>query len=86
MASDLFEKLADLPVPPVPPTFDRAVHERINKRLLIGQFLDVATARVCIRHRAFRPRGCGSFESERNGEVRVGISGGFPAGAMNCAP
>jgi hypothetical protein len=43
MASDLFERLADLPVPPVPPAFDRSVHERINKRLVVGQFLDVAT-------------------------------------------
>jgi hypothetical protein len=43
MASDLFEQLAELPVPPVPPTFDRAVHERINKRLVVGQFLDIAT-------------------------------------------
>jgi hypothetical protein len=43
MSSDLFEKLADLPVPPVPETFDRAVHERINSRLTVGQFLDFAT-------------------------------------------
>ena len=43
MSSDLFEKLADLPVPPVPETFDRAVHERINSRLTAGQFLDFAT-------------------------------------------
>jgi hypothetical protein len=42
MSSDLFEKLADLPVPPVPETFDRAVHERINSRLVVGQFLDFA--------------------------------------------
>ena len=46
MASDLFEKLADLPVPPVPETFDRALHDRINKRLVAGQFLDFATRGV----------------------------------------
>ena len=43
MASDLFEKLAELPVPPVPETFDRTLHDRINKRLIVGQFLDFAT-------------------------------------------
>ena len=42
MASDLFEKLADLPVPPVPAAFDRGLHERINNRLVVGQFLDLA--------------------------------------------
>ncbi len=43
MASDLFERLADVPVPPAPSTLERAVHERINQRLLIGQLLDLAT-------------------------------------------
>jgi hypothetical protein len=41
MATDLFEKLADLPVPPVPEAFDRSLHDRINTRLLMGQFLDL---------------------------------------------
>jgi hypothetical protein len=41
MATDLFEKLADLPVPPVPEVFDRSLHDRINTRLLMGQFLDL---------------------------------------------
>ncbi len=40
----LFEKLAELPVPPPPPTLNRAVHERINGRLLTGQLLDLATS------------------------------------------
>jgi hypothetical protein len=43
MATDLFEQLADLPVPPVPPAFNRALHERINKRLVASQFVDLAT-------------------------------------------
>ena len=46
MATDLFEKLADLPVPPVPEKFDRGVHDRINTRLLAGQFLDLGMRRV----------------------------------------
>jgi hypothetical protein len=43
MAIDSLERLAELPVPPVPPSFSAALHHRINKRLLMGQFLDLAT-------------------------------------------
>ena len=44
MPVDLFEKLADLPVPPPPPSqaFDRSVHKRINDRLFVGQLFDFA--------------------------------------------
>ena len=36
------EKLAKIPIPPAPPpkVFDRAVHQRINSRLLVGQILE----------------------------------------------
>jgi len=42
MSMDLLEKLAELPVPPPPPqgNFGRAVHERINNRLIVGQIVD----------------------------------------------
>jgi hypothetical protein len=42
MPTDLLEQLADLPVPPPPPpqTFDRAVHSRINSRLIVAQTSD----------------------------------------------
>jgi hypothetical protein len=42
MPTDLLEQLADLPVPPAPPpqTFDRAVHSRINSRLIVAQTSD----------------------------------------------
>ncbi len=44
MPTDLLEKLADVPVPPPPPQkqFDRAVHRRINDRLIVGQILDLS--------------------------------------------
>lgn len=43
MSSDLFERLSQLEVPPPPPapTFDRQLHERVNRTLLllhIGEF------------------------------------------------
>jgi hypothetical protein len=43
MPTDLLEQLAELPVPPAPPpqVFDRAVHQRINSRLIVGQILDL---------------------------------------------
>ena len=37
---DLWEQLADAPVPPPPEKFDRGVHERINAQLLVGQVAD----------------------------------------------
>jgi hypothetical protein len=42
MSTDLLEKLAALPVPPPPAQqkFDRAVHDRINSRLIVGQVID----------------------------------------------
>ena len=42
MPMDLFEKLADVPVPPPPPSqaFDRTLHKRINDRLFVGQLFD----------------------------------------------
>jgi hypothetical protein len=43
MPTDLLEKLAELPIPPAPPpkAFDRAVHRRINSRLIVGQMFDL---------------------------------------------
>jgi hypothetical protein len=42
MSTDLLEKLAELPVPPPPPqrNFERAVHVRINNRLIVGHVID----------------------------------------------
>jgi hypothetical protein len=41
MARDFLEQLAEAPVPPVPDSFNRALHERINNRLLVGQLVDL---------------------------------------------
>ncbi len=42
MAPDLFEQLAELEVPPPPAQFDAQLHERVNRSLVIGQFIDLA--------------------------------------------
>jgi len=44
MATDLFERLSELPVPPPPaaPRFNAALHQRLNKRLVAGQLADLA--------------------------------------------
>ena len=63
------EKLADIPIPPATPpkVFDRAVHERMNSRLLVGQILE------------FMFRGCGfalaHFAKAIIGAVRLTITG-----------
>jgi hypothetical protein len=52
MPRDFLEELAEAPVPPLPDTFNRALHERINRRLLAGQMLDLALRGVgfCLMH------------------------------------
>jgi hypothetical protein len=47
MPRDLLEELADVPVPPVPATFNRALHERLNRRLLAGQVVDLGLRGTC---------------------------------------
>jgi hypothetical protein len=42
MQRDFLEELAEAPVPPVPVSFNRALHERLNRRLVAGQILDLA--------------------------------------------
>ena len=43
MAGDLFERLAEVEVPPVPDNFDRDVHQRVNRVLLVVHFAELAT-------------------------------------------
>lgn len=41
MATDLFERLADLDVPPPPAQFDDQLHDRVNRSLAVGQMMDL---------------------------------------------
>ncbi len=41
MPRDFLEQMADIPVPPVPASFNRALHERLNRRLLVAHLLDL---------------------------------------------
>lgn len=45
MATDLFEQLGDLDVPPPPEAeeFDRQLHARVNRSLVAGQIVDLGT-------------------------------------------
>jgi hypothetical protein len=42
MATNLFEQLADLEVPPPPAQFDKQLHERVNRSLVASQMIDLA--------------------------------------------
>ena len=42
MASNLLDRLGEMDVPPVPVNFHREVHRRLNLRLMLAQFLDLA--------------------------------------------
>ena len=39
--TDLLEKLAEWEVPPPPAQFDAQLHERVNRSLVIWQFVDL---------------------------------------------
>lgn len=41
MNQDLLEQLADTTVPPPPADFDRAVHLRLNRTLIVGQVIEL---------------------------------------------
>ena len=40
MSHDLLEQLAETAVPPLPADFDRSVHQRLNKTLVVGQLIE----------------------------------------------
>jgi hypothetical protein len=42
MKQDLLERLAEATVPPLPADFDRAVHQRLNRTLVVGQLAEFA--------------------------------------------
>ncbi len=41
MVNDVFELLAESDIPPPPPSFDRQLHERVNRSLLLVQLMDL---------------------------------------------
>jgi len=41
MATDLFERLAELEVPPPPEAFDQQLHQRVNRALVAAQLVDL---------------------------------------------
>jgi hypothetical protein len=41
---NLLERLADLEVPPPPVQFDRQLHQRVNRTLVVSQFVDLAAS------------------------------------------
>ncbi|MBI3838895.1 MAG: hypothetical protein HY288_13310 [Planctomycetia bacterium] len=41
MASNLFERLAESEVPPPPAQFDTQLHDRVNRRLIETQVVDL---------------------------------------------
>jgi hypothetical protein len=41
MVNDFFEQLAEAEIPPPPAGFDRQLHERVNRSLLLVQLMDL---------------------------------------------
>lgn len=41
MTPDLLEQLADVEVPPPPAAFDAQLHDKLNRALVITQFVDL---------------------------------------------
>lgn len=70
MSTDLFDRLAETHVPPVPEQLDRAVHERLNRALVVGQILDFAIRAI--------PYACAHFAKAIGGWIVFTVSGSFP--------
>lgn len=70
MSSDLFERLAHSPVPPPPAEFERGVHERVNRALVMGQVLEFAVLAI--------PFACWHLLKAVGGWVVLTASGEFP--------
>jgi hypothetical protein len=76
MPRDVLEQLADAPVPPMPAAFDHALHDRLNRRLLVGHVLDLGLRGMSftLAHFAravfgfFALTVTGKFEPESKGE------------------
>jgi len=41
MSPNLFDRLAELDVPPPPVQFDQQLHQRVNRSLVVGQLVDL---------------------------------------------
>ncbi len=67
MATDLFDQLADLEVPPPPERFDQQLHDGVNRSLVVGQFVDLVLVAVpfAIVHFARRVAGMAIFTVHR---------------------
>jgi hypothetical protein len=65
MANNLLDQLANVDVPPPPPPaeFDRQLHERVNRTLLVVQLIDFAVRALpwAVLHFANALRGLVSF-------------------------
>ena len=44
MATDFLEQLAEMEVPELPDHFDRQLHQRVNRSLLLQQLLELAVS------------------------------------------
>jgi hypothetical protein len=72
---DLLEQLAAAPVPPPPDDFDRAVHQRLNRTLAVGQLVEF----VCVA----LPWAIVEFARATAGAAVYTLSGRYPATNKN---
>lgn len=70
MSTDLFDRLADSRVPPPPAQFERGVHERLNRALVLRQVLEFAVSAI--------PYACLHFAKAVGGWIVLTVSGRFP--------
>jgi hypothetical protein len=70
MSTDLFDRLAESAVPPPPAQLDRAVHERLNRALVIGHVLDFAMNAI--------PYACLHLAKAVGGFIALTVTGEYP--------
>ncbi|HVX14404.1 MAG TPA: hypothetical protein VHC22_24670 [Pirellulales bacterium] len=71
MNDDLLERLAETTVPPLPADFDRAVHQRLNRTLVVGHLIDFAVVAL--------PMALAEFARAVAAAALYTLSGRYPA-------
>ena len=75
MDHDLLEQLADTTIPPLPADFDRAVHQRLNRTLVVSQLIEF----VCVA----LPFALAEFARATAAAALYTLSGRYPATTKN---
>jgi hypothetical protein len=87
MATNLFERLAEMDVPPPPAQFDAQLHDRVNRSLVTWQLVDLLVRgmsdRMSTRNCGGMPWALGHFAQAMVGCVAFTLTGRYETKTKN---